>query len=122
MEFPKDFIWGVSISAHQTEGNNTNSDWWKWETYKKRKFINEKSGVACDFYNRYSEDLELCRKANMAAIRLSVEWARIEPRQGTFDTKAIDHYKKVLQKVKEKGLKTFRNRRMDKPKILSTIF
>lgn len=107
MEFPKDFIWGVSISAHQTEGNNTNSDWWKWETYKKRKFINEKSGVACDFYNRYSEDLELCRKANMAAIRLSVEWARIEPRQGTFDTKAIDHYKKVLQKVKEKGLKTF---------------
>ncbi|GIW69936.1 MAG: beta-glucosidase [Patescibacteria group bacterium] len=107
MEFPKDFVWGASISAHQTEGNNTNSDWWKWESENKVQHLIDRSGIACDFYNRYSEDLDLCCKANLKAIRLSIEWARIEPRQGMFDTRAIDHYKKVLQAAKEKGLKTF---------------
>ena len=109
MEFPKDFIWGTATSAHQTEGNNTNCDWWKWEVEKdgKRDLPLESSGEACDSYNRYAEDFELCRQMNNNAVRLSIEWARIEPRQGTFDTKALDHYRKVLKSAQEKGLKTF---------------
>lgn len=109
MEFPKDFIWGTATSAHQTEGNNTNCDWWKWEVEKdgRRDLPLEASGQACDSYNRYSEDFELCKQLNTNAIRLSIEWARIEPRKGMYDTKALDHYKKVLKTAKEKGLKTF---------------
>jgi beta-glucosidase len=26
--FPDAFLFGASISAYQTEGNNTNTDWW----------------------------------------------------------------------------------------------
>ena len=109
MEFPKDFIWGTATSAHQTEGNNTNCDWWKWEVEKdgKRDLPLEPSGQACDSYNRYIEDFELCKQMNNNAVRLSIEWARIEPRRGTFDTKALDHYRKVLKSAQEKGLKTF---------------
>jgi len=109
MEFPKDFIWGTATSAHQTEGNNTNSDWWKWEVEKDghRDLPLESSGQACDSYNRYSEDFELCKQLNTNAVRLSIEWARIEPRRGMYDTKALEHYKKVLKTAKEKGLKTF---------------
>jgi beta-glucosidase/6-phospho-beta-glucosidase/beta-galactosidase len=29
--FPDDFLFGAAISAHQTEGSNTNTDWWWWE-------------------------------------------------------------------------------------------
>jgi len=67
----------------------------------------EASGLACDSYNRYAEDFELCKQLNTNAVRLSIEWARIEPRKGVYDNKALEHYKKVLKTAKEKGLKTF---------------
>lgn len=107
--FPKDFIWGTATSAHQIEGNNTNSDWWQWEQSKdaSRKYPLETSGIACDSYNRYEEDFELCKNANNNAVRIGVEWARLQPSPDHFDTKEFDHYKKVLECARSKGLKTF---------------
>ena len=35
---------------------------------------------------------------------MSVEWARIEPRPGVFDQAALDHYRQVLEAVREAGL------------------
>ena len=29
--FPAEFLWGTSQSGHQIEGQNFNSDWWRWE-------------------------------------------------------------------------------------------
>ena len=43
---------------------------------------------------------------SIQAYRLSVEWARIETSEGEFSQEAIDHYKKVLDYCREKGLKT----------------
>ena len=37
LKFPKGFLWGTSTSAHQVEGNNTNSDWWLWEQTKNKE-------------------------------------------------------------------------------------
>ena len=116
--FPKDFWWGTATAAHQIEGNNTNSDWWAWENrdrskdkhtyiYDKSKYPLEPSDIACDSYNRYEEDFDLCIKMNNNAVRIGIEWARIEPTQGNFDQKEIEHYKKVLQAAKNRGLKTF---------------
>jgi beta-galactosidase GanA len=39
---------------------------------------------------RYEEDIELARKAGCNAMRLSIEWARIEPRRGEIDMDAVD--------------------------------
>lgn len=111
--FPKDFIWGTATSAHQIEGDNTNSDWWEWEQSKSytsknaREFPLEPSGLACDSYNRYEEDFDLCVGLNNNAVRISIEWARIEPEEGSFDEKEIEHYRKVLKAAKDRGLKTF---------------
>lgn len=108
-QFPSDFTWGTATSAHQTEGNNTNSDWWQWERTKdtSKKFPEEPSNEACDSYNRFEDDFELCRQLNNNGVRISVEWARIEPEEGKFNQIEIDHYKKVLNSAKSKGLKTF---------------
>ncbi len=108
-KFPKGFLWGTSTSAHQIEGNNTNSDWWYWEQNKpkNRKWPLEPSNKACNSYNLYSTDFDLCKKLNNNAVRISVEWARLEPKQGTFSKKEFNHYKKVLKDAKNKGLKTF---------------
>lgn len=107
--FPKDFLWGSATSAYQTEGNNDNTDWWEWEqrTPKTEDNNPEPSGIACDSYNRYEEDFKLAKKLNQNAIRISVEWARIEPQEGVFDQKEIEHYQKVLQSAQEQGLKTY---------------
>lgn len=110
--FPKNFLWGTATAAHQIEGNNTNSDWWRWEQakdYSKPEPIypREPSGIACDSYNRYEEDFDLCVQMHNNAVRFSVEWARLEPKEGVFDEKEFDHYKKVIQAAKKRGLKTF---------------
>ena len=109
LPFPKGILWGTATSAHQIEGNNKNSDWWDWETNKpeRRKYPLEPSGIACDSYNRYEEDFDLCKRLNNNVVRISIEWARIEPEQGKFDKKEIEHYRQVLKAAKDRGLKTF---------------
>jgi len=108
-KFPKDFLWGVATSGYQTEGNGANTDWWYQETHKKAtdKYPEEPSGVANDFWNRYEEDIDLVTELNCNSYRMSVEWSRIEPREGQFDEEAIFHYKKILQYAKSKNLKIF---------------
>jgi beta-glucosidase len=115
-KFPEGFLWGASSSAHQTEGNNTNSDWWAWENSQKREAElrakglepeKYKSGTATDGYNRFDEDFALANTLKHNATRISLEWARIEPKEGQFNEEAFMHYEKVLQSAKFYGLKTF---------------
>lgn len=116
LKFPNGFLWGAGGSAYQTEGNNTNADWWAWENslgrenfVKTRKHDPEqyKSGIACDFYNRYDEDFALAQHLNHNVTRIGLEWSRIQPKEGIFDEKALDHYEKILQSAKFHGLSVF---------------
>lgn len=93
IEFPKDFFWGAATSSYQVEGNNLNSDWWEWE---KRVGLKEVSGEACRHYELYKEDFNLAKSLSHNAHRLSIEWSRIEPRQGLFLDKEIQHYRDVI--------------------------
>lgn len=102
-KFPKDFLWGTAISSYQTEGNNSNSDWWEWEQRGKTK---DKSGVACDYWNRWKEDHNLLSELGVNAFRLSLEWSRIEPEEGKFSEEAINHYREILQDLKNRNIKT----------------
>ncbi len=102
LKFPEHFLWGTATSAHQVEGNNTNSDWWEWE---QRKPLDKQSGKAADEYNRYDEDFEIAKSLSLNSQRISIEWARIEPVEGQFDQSAIDHYKLVLKSLKAKHFK-----------------
>ncbi|MBQ7372541.1 MAG: glycoside hydrolase family 1 protein [Blautia sp.] len=100
MRIPEDFLLGASTAAHQVEGNNTNSDYWAQEQMPHSSFT-EPSGIACDHYNRYEEDIRLLAEAGLNAYRFSVEWARIEPEEGVFDEAQIEHYRKVIACCRE---------------------
>ncbi len=97
---PAGFLLGAAGSAHQTEGNNTNSDWWHYEHQERLP----KSGMACDHYNRFDEDFSLAESIGLNAMRISIEWARIEPTEGVWDHAAIAHYRSVLASMKSHGL------------------
>lgn len=101
---PKDFLWGTAISAHQSEGGNTNSDAWLMENLKPSMF-KERSGDAVDSYHRYSEDFALAAGLGFNTYRLGVEWARIEPSEGFFSNAELDHYARVLEACRARGLK-----------------
>ncbi|OGE79919.1 MAG: hypothetical protein A2660_00495 [Candidatus Doudnabacteria bacterium RIFCSPHIGHO2_01_FULL_45_18] len=100
LSFPKGFLLGAAASAHQVEGQNINSDWWYWEQQGKLP----KSGQAADHYNRFEEDFGIAQTIGLNAMRISIEWARIEPSEGQWDSEAIEHYKKVLKSMKAHGL------------------
>jgi len=102
-KFPDNFLWGAATSSYQTEGNNSNSDWWEWEQKGKTK---NKSGIACDYWNRWREDHELLSELGVNSFRLSLEWSRIEPEEGVFSFTAIDRYRKMLEDLKKRNIKT----------------
>ena len=91
----KDFMIGAATAAHQVEGNNIHSDYWLQENMPHTSFL-EPSGIACDHYNRYKEDIKMMADAGLNAYRFSIEWARIEPEEGLFDENEINHYEDVI--------------------------
>lgn len=93
--FPKDFLFGSAISAYQVEGGNIYTDWEKYFP----------AGLACDHYHRFREDFDWLSKLNQNAFRLSIEWARLEKREGEFDQKEIEHYQEVFLSLKERKIK-----------------
>ena len=103
MLFKKDFMLGAATAAHQVEGNNTNSDYWVMENLEHSVFV-EKSGLAVDHYNRYEEDIDLLKRAGLNAYRFSIEWARIEPVEGQWNEKEMEHYIKVIDYCLANGI------------------
>jgi beta-glucosidase len=100
LRFPDGFFWGAATAAHQIEGNNFASDWWAAEQAGRLP----KSGVACDSWRRWPEDLRLLTEIGLNAYRLSIEWARVEPEPGHFDQTAIDTYRRQLEALRQAGI------------------
>lgn len=125
--FPKSFLWGAATSSHQIEGG-THNQWSVWELenakakaaqadYHYSEYpmwhamkaeakspVNYVSGKLADHYNRYEEDFELLQKMNMNAYRFSIEWSRIEPKEGSWNAEAIAHYKDYIASLKRRGI------------------
>ena len=72
MTIPKGFLWGVSTSSYQVEGNNTNNQWYQWEQAGRIK-TGERCGLACDWWNDAERDLDAAQLLGVNALRLSIE-------------------------------------------------
>lgn len=96
------FYWGSATSAHQVEGGNRN-DWTEFERERGLK----QSGKACDHYNRYREDFDIAKSLGHNAHRFSIEWSRIEPEEGKFDEREVQHYRDVVLALRERGIEPF---------------
>lgn len=125
--FPKDFLWGASTAGHQVEGGNF--DQWtvfelenatelartaadrlrwlpQWPKFKDQAEMPENyiSGKGVDHLRRYKEDFRILKKLNLNAFRFGIEWSRIEPEQGVWDKKAVDHYHNYIAEMKRQGI------------------
>lgn len=103
LSFPSGFLWGVSTAAHQVEGGNHNNQWSAWEASGRIK-SGDRCGQACDWWNNAERDFDLAREIGLNALRLSVEWSRIEPEPGRWDPRALQRYREMLQGLRERGI------------------
>lgn len=127
LAFPKKFLWGAAISAHQVEGG-THNQWTSWELENAKSKAAQAnyhlgdleswprikdeakdphtyvSGESTKHYFRYKEDFNLLKAMNMNAFRFSVEWSRIEPSEGAWNIEAIEHYKEYTSELKKRGI------------------
>src|SRR5689334_6892587 len=126
-EFPKDFMWGASVSAHQVEGGNHNQwtvwelahaselaktaaerlDWipsWKDIEREAKKPESYVSGRGVKHYEHYEQDFDLLKKLNLNSFRFSIEWSRLEPSEGEWDEKEVEHYRQYIEALKQRGI------------------
>ena len=128
----KNFFWGASTASHQVEGNNYNQ-WSVWEEANAEKLAekaeknfsylknwneiqsqatdpkNYISGAGVEHYDRYQEDFDLAKSINLNSLRFSIEWSRIEPKEGEWDKDEIIHYKKYISEMRKRNIEPFLN-------------
>lgn len=108
--FGKEFKWGVSSAAYQIEGgyqaDGKALSIWDIFTGKRGKIHKGQNGnIACDFYNKYEEDLNLMKNLNIQNFRFSISWTRVIPSgTGTPNQAGIDYYNRLLDKCQELGI------------------
>jgi beta-glucosidase len=119
-QFPADFLWGVATSAYQVEGNITGNDWYIFTTSPE---IKRKIKLLSPFFGReidlepareavhhgnidvLKEDLDRARLLGMNAYRFSIEWSRIQPSPGNWDSQALKYYQDAIEEMHKRGLK-----------------
>lgn len=102
-QFPDGFFWGAATASYQVEGYNENCDW----ALAARQGKVPQAGRLADHYHRFEEDFDIAKELGHNAHRFSVEWGRIEPRDGVFDEVEIEHYREVLRALKKRKITPF---------------
>ncbi len=106
ISFPDDFLWGVSTSSHQFEGGNTLNQWHDWERAGRIR-SGHTCGAACDWWLNAERDLELCSALGLNAIRISLEWSRMEPAFGHWSDTAVIRYREIIREARRRGMRVF---------------
>src|SRR5438552_13421417 len=95
LHFPAGFLWGTASSSYQCEGGNTNNQWYQWEQ-QGRILSGEQCGDAADWWLHAEQDFERAEQIENNALRLSIEWSRVEPQEGQWDSAALERYRAML--------------------------
>lgn len=112
-KLPKEI--GVVSSEYQVSGeaNLTHSSWHQWEhsktPYLHRPHIlhGHRSGKALDFWNHPEKLLNKAEELHLKYFRFSIEWSLIEPEEGQFSQKALNHYKQLVTSLKSRRMQAW---------------
>jgi beta-glucosidase len=103
LRFPEGFLWGTASASYQCEGNNTSAQWYRWEQ-QGHILSGDTCGAACDWWQSAEQDFELAEQMENNALRLSLEWSRIEPAEGHWEQAAIDRYRALLSDLRQRHI------------------
>ena len=96
--------WGAVTSSLHDEGAAPASDWGGWEA---AGWV-PASGDGNGFATRHAEDAALLAAHGFGALRVTLEWARLEPRPtGRLDPVEVARYRALLGAIRAAGLATW---------------
>lgn len=100
MKFKNNFRLGVASASTQIEGGHVNSNW-NW--FSDQNNIKDLSDVARanNHYELYAKDLKLMAQMGIKDYRFSIEWARIQPEENSFNSDALVHYRDMILEMKK---------------------
>jgi beta-glucosidase/6-phospho-beta-glucosidase/beta-galactosidase len=104
--WPENFTFGVATAGFQIEGGYNGVDeprnnWADWEDSGRIA----RAGRANNFWHDYEHQLDLAAAMGLQSFRLSIEWTRVEPRDGEIDETAVAHYRAILAAIHDRGMK-----------------
>ncbi|MGY2060508.1 family 1 glycosylhydrolase, partial [Nocardia gipuzkoensis] len=99
---PAGFAWGVASAGFQCEGVAPDSN---WRRYVEADPGYDRYGQAVDFYHRYPGDIALAADLGAGVYRISVEWARVQPRPGAWDEAGFAFYDAVIEAIVAAGMR-----------------
>ena len=111
--FPPDFVWGVATSSYQIEGaaieDGKGLSIWDQFCSVPGAIADATDGdIACDHYNRLSEDLDLIASLGVDAYRFSVSWPRVRPGgSGAWNRKGLDFYERLIDGLLARNIKPY---------------
>jgi beta-glucosidase len=109
-DFGENFVWGVASAAYQIEGayqsDGKGPSIWDTFTATAGKIVGGEHGRrACDFYNRYIQDIILMHSLNIPAFRFSLSWSRIFPDgTGRVNPAGVEYYDNLINFCLELGI------------------
>lgn len=94
----EEFVLGTSVDSVMVEGGNTKTNWYDWS---EKGRIKDGSHIirGSDHWNKYLEDIAIMKELNIEAHNFTIEWSRVEPENGMFDTDAMDHYRDEIKNM-----------------------
>jgi beta-glucosidase len=110
---PDGFVWGAATAAYQIEGAATEdgrgeSVWDRFCATPGKVRNGDTGAIACDFYHRYPEDIELMRELGLDAFRFSIAWPRILPEgRGRVNQAGLDFYDRLVDALLAAGITPF---------------
>jgi beta-glucosidase len=111
--FPSDFLWGAATASYQIEGaiaedGRGPSVWDTFSTTPGRVENGDTGDIACDFYHRYPEDVQLMKQLDLDAFRFSIAWPRVLPQgRGAVNAKGLDFYDRLVDELLANGITPF---------------
>ena len=94
------FLWGAGASSVSAEGVAPSADWSVWE----RDGRAPRSGDGAGFARDFRDDLAQLGRLGLNSLRLTVEWARVEPVAGRPNSDALDRYLDIVDAAAAEGL------------------
>jgi len=100
MTFPAGFWFGAGASGTTAEGAAPASELAAWE----QRGTRVPSGEGAGFATAYAGDLAAFAGHGIGHLRITLDWARLEPSPGHHDGTAVEHLRLVLEAARAAGV------------------